>query len=918
MSDPENVLSVTLRPGLYSGEYSVVCRHLASALGQRIHLKQGANEQNLAIIARQDSARVEFPIDPTSFNPGSLAVHELAVRGQSLRLLTSQTPRLASKPGHCRIEADLLTPIHWMMTLREEHCDLHRDRFGLVEGRRSIREKLGALSEPFFENVVELVRLLLDIPKPAIYPNGATWAVALSSDIDVLEEDHLGGVLSFLDSHEVDRPTFMICPAISSEKTIRDPQYDITHEAAREFLAPLLNENVEIGLHGSYLAHDRLELLTAQKKRLEEWCNRSVRGHRAHFYRFAHPRSWMRQLQAGLSYDSSLGYPDLPGLRSGCTSPTVFFDPACQPTGFTIFPTILLDQHFFWPDSWDDDRFVAYASKLLERAASLRCALNLDWHTYTWTAGYPGWWERLSWILREARRRGAYIGGIGAVVDAHLREWRNLETLTKTQKGLAPAAHGPRYYEQPALWGNAPDRYQIQVRADLLEILPADVQSVLDLGCGDGYIANAFAPSLQVVGMDISAEALSYLRRPGVVGSGDSIPFENGSFDLVMANDVLEHLATPQRERVLAEMCRVARRYVLYTSPHDEQLDAHRAKCADCGEVYHVHWHQHAFRGEELPRALSSGFELLEVRYSGDVTLPPADPLVPLKHQLGMYHQWSDGVCPKCGSNRQISYSADSFLNRILAARRCELWYFDLRALSRSSNRSEIMALYGKSPKASRQSRDLPGDRADLRDVDFTNALQLVDEFTPGSFWATFRLSGNLSQSDDGVSRPGDSAASGAIGAVEVRLPVIPRAHDRLILETSPGHAGTVAIFSLDGVRLQQTPLAVLDVPAIPVRHELVVSNPWAPDTYGAGMMLIPSEGVIIRRLSYRPADKTEAAVDFVRLNVGHNVLRAPDQGVSVSWGLSVYKPGRFPRPHLALQARPSPLFSDLPGDAAD
>lgn len=84
-------------------------------------------------------------------------------------------------------------------------------------------------------------------------------------------------------------------------------------------------------------------------------------------------------------------------------------------------------------------------------------------------------------------------------------------------------------------------------------------KKILDLGCGPGLFTFPLAQENEIVGIDLSLEMLR-LARPDltpVKGDGTRLPFQNQSFDLVLAIEMLQHL--PDFEPLLQEILRVLR-----------------------------------------------------------------------------------------------------------------------------------------------------------------------------------------------------------------------------------------------------------------------------------------------------------------------------------------------------------------------
>jgi SAM-dependent methyltransferase len=106
----------------------------------------------------------------------------------------------------------------------------------------------------------------------------------------------------------------------------------------------------------------------------------------------------------------------------------------------------------------------------------------------------------------------------------------------------------------------------------------ADAQSLLDVGCGEGVLTQQWAQRLgearRVVGIDLDDPALhvEWAKRtaPNLeyrVMKAENLPFADGEFDAAAAIEVLEHVPDP--EHTVAEMARVAQRWLLVSVPRE-------------------------------------------------------------------------------------------------------------------------------------------------------------------------------------------------------------------------------------------------------------------------------------------------------------------------------------------------------------
>ncbi len=186
------------------------------------------------------------------------------------------------------------------------------------------------------------------------------------------------------------------------------------------------------------------------------------------------------------------------------------------------------------------------------------------------------------------------------------------------------------------------------------EMIPADVETILDVGCGDGSLTNHLGTPYRTTGLDTSEVGLRHLRPPiiAVQASVADLPFADASYDLVLSSELLEHLDGPTFERAVKEIARVAKRYVLISVPNNENLRKRITRCPECRHEYHLYCHHRSFSESSLPGYFHD-FHPMETRKCGHLERPSLNLFCAARQRLlGIFFYVSSvGLkCPKCGT----------------------------------------------------------------------------------------------------------------------------------------------------------------------------------------------------------------------------------------------------------------------------
>lgn len=179
------------------------------------------------------------------------------------------------------------------------------------------------------------------------------------------------------------------------------------------------------------------------------------------------------------------------------------------------------------------------------------------------------------------------------------------------------SAYGKIFAIEEKLWWY---KYRRQICFGLLDryLASGPQRDILDVGCGTGFNVGLLQRYGRAQGVDMSEDALEFCRRRGVeqvqLQSADSLPFQEESFDLLTAFDVIEHIEDDRS--ALREFGRVLRPggwMLIYTPALPWLYNDHDRI---------VHHKRRYLRTELQEKITSAGFELEHLSYANALVLP--------------------------------------------------------------------------------------------------------------------------------------------------------------------------------------------------------------------------------------------------------------------------------------------------------
>jgi SAM-dependent methyltransferase len=152
---------------------------------------------------------------------------------------------------------------------------------------------------------------------------------------------------------------------------------------------------------------------------------------------------------------------------------------------------------------------------------------------------------------------------------------------------------------------------------DLMRLLPAGIETGLDIGARDGFIAKLLADRISsVTALDLDTPVIDHARIQCVKGDVTALHFSDSSFNFVFCAEVLEHIPSKLLRKACSELSRVSNRYILIGVPFKQDIRVDRTTCRKCGGKNPPWGHVNSFDERRL-RSLFPTYEIVKKSFVG-------------------------------------------------------------------------------------------------------------------------------------------------------------------------------------------------------------------------------------------------------------------------------------------------------------
>lgn len=158
----------------------------------------------------------------------------------------------------------------------------------------------------------------------------------------------------------------------------------------------------------------------------------------------------------------------------------------------------------------------------------------------------------------------------------------------------------------------------------ILELIPDDVKTILDVGCGGGSLMVYLMKEgrFEIEGVDRSSSGVEHIvnnlgfrAHVGDILNLSNIP--DNSYDMVICSEVMEHIEEEDWEQAVSELKRVSKKYIITTNPYREKLKYHQVVCDHCKTRFHPVGHIHSVGEKFVQKNMKPYVKNFSIHYSG-------------------------------------------------------------------------------------------------------------------------------------------------------------------------------------------------------------------------------------------------------------------------------------------------------------
>lgn len=160
----------------------------------------------------------------------------------------------------------------------------------------------------------------------------------------------------------------------------------IAHPFVKNTLKKIEERGHVVGFHPSYATLTNQELFNRELEVLQQAVRQPIVCGRQHYLRFEVPNTWRFWEEAGLQWDSTMVYPEMPGFRCGiCQGFPVFDISTRKMLGLHERPLTLMEVSWIYYQKQTPENFVAEAARLIQTVRKYNGEFVLLWHNSTLT-----------------------------------------------------------------------------------------------------------------------------------------------------------------------------------------------------------------------------------------------------------------------------------------------------------------------------------------------------------------------------------------------------------------------------------------------------------------------------------------------------------------------------------------------------